>query len=251
MSPQGTSADLIRRASDADEETRYRAVPLLDPAVAEERGMLLSLLADPSSQVFYPTTWLNLVLPPPAVYCILVVVHVFWAALGTYRLARRWEMDHLPAAPRAAVPAEVHLEGPAPEELRRRGRRLAEPAQHGADPGEELPRAEGLRQVVVRAELQAEDAVELLVLGGEEDDGQAPGAPDAAADLEAVRLRHQDVQDDEVDPARRDAVDGLAAVLRLDHLEAALGEGEADDLADVAVVVRHQDAIHRHLLARA
>lgn len=51
MSPQGTSADRIRRASDADEETRYRAVPLLDPAVAEELGTLLARLADPSWRV--------------------------------------------------------------------------------------------------------------------------------------------------------------------------------------------------------
>ncbi len=69
------------------------AWPVWDP----DEGFGVPLLADPSSQVFYPTTWLNLLLLPPAVYAVLVVVHTFWAGAGTYRLARRWGLGQLAA----------------------------------------------------------------------------------------------------------------------------------------------------------
>lgn len=45
------SADRIGRASHPDEETRYRAVPLLDPALAAERAALVERLADESWRV--------------------------------------------------------------------------------------------------------------------------------------------------------------------------------------------------------
>ena len=52
-------------------------------------GFGVPLLADPGSQIAYPTTWLNFFLLPPTVYTILVVTHTFWAGAGAYWLARR------------------------------------------------------------------------------------------------------------------------------------------------------------------
>src|SRR5436190_3342597 len=47
---------------------------------------------------------------------------------------------------------------------------LAGAAQHRLHPGEQLARGEGLGDVIVRADLQADHAVHLLRLGGEQDD---------------------------------------------------------------------------------
>jgi hypothetical protein len=60
--------------------------PLWDPW----RGFGQPLLADPSAQVLYPTTWLNLVAPPWASYTAFVVLHLTLGSLGVYALARRW-----------------------------------------------------------------------------------------------------------------------------------------------------------------
>src|SRR5438045_2930309 len=70
--------------------------------------------------------------------------------------------------------------------------------QDRADAGHQLARAERLRQVVVAAELEPEDTVDLLVLRGEKDDRHVRAAPQPPADLGAVELRHHDVEDDEV-----------------------------------------------------
>ena len=47
------------------------------------------LLANPTSQVFYPPTWLNMIMPTWTYYRLFVLGHLFWAAVGTAVLARR------------------------------------------------------------------------------------------------------------------------------------------------------------------
>jgi len=60
--------------------------PLWDPY----RGFGQPLLADPSSQVLYPPTWLNLLVRPWHYYTFFAVFHLVVSAFGTYSLARRW-----------------------------------------------------------------------------------------------------------------------------------------------------------------
>ena len=47
------------------------------------------LLADPSLQLFYPPTWLNLVMRPSTYYTWFVAAHAWAAGFGLYLLARR------------------------------------------------------------------------------------------------------------------------------------------------------------------
>jgi hypothetical protein len=56
------------------------------------RGFGQPLLADPSAQVLYPFTWLNLILPPWISYTIFVVAHLWLSSIGLYALARRWRV---------------------------------------------------------------------------------------------------------------------------------------------------------------
>jgi hypothetical protein len=67
------------------------------PVWNPDRGFGQPLLADPSAQVLYPFTWLNLVLRPWTYYTFFVVMHLAGSAFGLYRLARGWGL-----APRAA-----------------------------------------------------------------------------------------------------------------------------------------------------
>ena len=62
------------------------AWPLWDPLTNFGRP----LLADPSMQIAYPPTWLNLALPPGRYYTLFVISHCMWAGLGTLLLARAW-----------------------------------------------------------------------------------------------------------------------------------------------------------------
>ena len=77
------------------------------------------------------------------------------------------------------------------------GRRVR-PAQDRLDPGDERPRVERLRDVVVGAELETDDRVDVVVPGGEHQDRGVAAPPDLAADLEAVELRQHQVEDHEI-----------------------------------------------------
>ena len=58
--------------------------------------------------------------------------------------------------------------------------------------------AEGLRDVVVGAHLQAADLVHFGVTGAEHDHGHVGEFADLLADLEAVHIGQDDVEEDEV-----------------------------------------------------
>jgi hypothetical protein len=60
------------------------AAPVWNPYL----GFGQPFLAAAISQVLYPTTWLNLILPPAPSYALFVVIHVVLAASGAYAAAR-------------------------------------------------------------------------------------------------------------------------------------------------------------------
>ena len=71
--------------------------------------------------------------------------------------------------------------------------------QQRLDPAHQLAQPERLGQVVVGAELEADDLVDLVVAGGQDEDRRLrPGRAQPAEDLEAVHARQAHVEDDEV-----------------------------------------------------
>ncbi len=63
--------------------------PFLNPWSGLDRPML----ADPQHAVFYPTTWLFALLPPPKAYLASLWLHFSLAFLGMYRMLRGFELD--------------------------------------------------------------------------------------------------------------------------------------------------------------
>ena len=116
------------------------------------------------------------------------------------------------------------------------------PAQRRLHPAAELADAERLGDVVVGADLEAEDLVDLVVAGGQHDDRNlAPGA-EPAADLDPVEARHHHVEDDEVEALRGEQVERLAAVACDHDLIALLAKRIRKKRLDRLLVVDEQDA---------
>ncbi len=61
------------------------AWPLWNPSL----GFGRPLLADPSAQILYPATWLNLLMRPWTYYTLFTIAHAVAATLGLFTLARR------------------------------------------------------------------------------------------------------------------------------------------------------------------
>jgi len=117
----------------------------------------------------------------------------------------------------------------------------ARAAQHRLHPAAELAERERLGDVVVGPELQAQDLVDLLGLGGQHDDRHAAARPQTPADLEAVDLGQHQVEHDEVDRALVEAVEGLLAVLGADHVIDLSPERKGQQLLDRLLVVDEED----------
>ena len=115
-------------------------------------------------------------------------------------------------------------------------------AQHGLDAREQLAHGEGLDDVVVGAELEAEHAVDLLGLGGQHDDGDAARLRvglETAADFEAVDFGQHDVEQHEVHTGGLG--EGFAAVGSCLDAVAVLLEVEAQEFTDGGFIVYDED----------
>ena len=119
---------------------------------------------------------------------------------------------------------------------------LAAP-EDGLDAGDQLSRVEGLRDVVVGADLEADDLVDVVVAGGEDDDGNVGCLAQLFADGEAVHLRHHYVEDDQVGVDGARLLQRLFAVVRLFHPEALVAEIEPGKLNNVFLVVDNKDGV--------
>ena len=157
------------------------------------------------------------------------------------------DRDH-PAVAQDPVTGQVDLDVAEVD----RGRWLAlghaalRPPEQGPDPGDELTQAERLRHVVVGAELEADDLVDLRVLGGEHEDRDRGFGPDDPADLDAGQLGEHQVEHDEVGPIGPEADQGLAAIRRGDDREPLRLEAVGEGLAKRRLVVDDEDrACHR------
>ena len=114
--------------------------------------------------------------------------------------------------------------------------------QHGLHPARELADRERLGDVVVGAELEAEDLVGLLGLRGEHDDRHRAARADRAAHVEAVHPRQHHVEHDEVEVVLAQPVERLAPVERGDDVVALLAQRVGQKLLDGQLVVHEQDA---------
>jgi hypothetical protein len=85
-------------------------------------------------------------------------------------------------------------------------------AQHRLHPLDQQALRERLPDEVVGAHLEAEQFVDLLVLGGEEDHRHVGLLAQAAQQLHAVHARHLDVEDGEVGRVLRQPVERRGAV---------------------------------------
>ena len=120
-------------------------------------------------------------------------------------LGERDQQVELIAGHRAVAPvdpdgarARIDLQPAEPQDALGRRHAAAAPPQDGLQPGEQLARIERLRQIVVGAELEADDAVGLLALGGQHQHRHVGRRADAPAGLEAVEVGKHDVEDDRV-----------------------------------------------------
>ena len=144
------------------------------------------------------------------------------------------------------APPDLLLDADVPRQTRERRERphLAGPAKRSLDPGQQLNWVERLDDVVVGSRRQAEHLVRGQCLRRQHDDAgrrRSGVAPEPLRNLEAVELRHHDVEEDEIRAELNGPLQRLLAVRCNRDLVAGRAQVHLDEPCDVRVVVHHQD----------
>jgi hypothetical protein len=160
---------------------------------------------------------------------------------------RRGEVDAL-SSDGHPHPRHVHLDARGPEHVSA-GRRRGRSPKHGPNARDELLRAERLDDVIVGADLQADDAVGLVAASGQHDDGDVRRTAKLPGDVEAVAPGKPEIQHDQVGARAPRARERRLAVPRHDHLEPGVLEIVSDQPGDLQLVLHHEHRRHAHLLA--
>ena len=125
-----------------------------------------------------------------------------------------------------------------------------DPAQDGSNSRHQLPRAERLGDVVVRADLQPEDPVEFVVAGGQHQDRHRGFAAQRPGHVQAVHAGQAEVQHEHVRLSGARRLQGRGSVRGGQHREAGMLEVVASKLDDARFVVDDEDCLHGSLMLR-
>ena len=108
--------------------------------------------------------------------------------------------------------------------------------------GEQFAQAEGLRHVIIRAEFEADDLVDLLAFGGEHQDRHAAlSRTDFPAQIVTAFPRQHDVEDHEIGLTLTEHRSGLEAVATLADFVALAPQRVAQTETDVGVVFNYKE----------
>ncbi len=149
---------------------------------------------------------------------------------------------------RQAARAEIERELAEVHDLllaRRRTGRLGGggPAQHGLYARDKLARIEWLRQIVVGADFEADDAVDVVAFGRQHDDRHFVAEPaQAPADRQAVFAGHHEIEHHQVEALAREPAVHVVAIGDRAHAVALLGEIAVQQFPQAGVVIDDDDA---------
>ena len=121
-------------------------------------------------------------------------------------------------------------------------------AQHGLDAGRDLLGVKGLDDVVIRAQFKAKHLVIGLTLCGQHNDGGVVLAADFAAGLPAVHHRHHNVQQHQIRVQLVKLRQRRRAVVNHRHIVAFLYQIQAEQFADIFIVIDDQNLLVCHLV---
>ena len=121
-------------------------------------------------------------------------------------------------------------------------------AQEGAHAGEELGEAEGLGHVVVGTRVQADDHVDLVRAGSQDQNRHAvAGGADLAGHIQAVHVGQAQVQDNQVDAANVGECFGARRVRA--HVVPFPAQSAGQGLGDSRIVFNEENCSHALILA--
>jgi hypothetical protein len=119
--------------------------------------------------------------------------------------------------------------------------RPAGPFQDRLDARHQFARGKGFGHIIIGAQFQSDDAVDLIIACGQKQDRHLGHGPDAAADLKAVHFRQTHIQHDQVGLFARGMHQGALAIAGGEDSVACPLQCQRHQVAQARVVIDKQD----------
>ena len=126
----------------------------------------------------------------------------------------------------------------------KRRQRALEAAHHRLDASDEFTRAEGLGNVIVAAQFQAEDSIGLAAFGGQKnnrDRSERNGLTNLPAQFQAVFAWHHDIEQEQGGPLPFCVGDDEIARRIKPHIEVRALEMMAHETRNIGIVFHYED----------
>ena len=114
-------------------------------------------------------------------------------------------------------------------------------AENGADTGQQFLRAKGLRNIIIRPQIQRLHLVPLVGTGGEHNDGHGIRLSHLLNQTHAIPIRQAEIQNDEVRSMRGVHHHAERTGLRTEHLIVTGFQIGFDKTSDVGFILYDQD----------
>ena len=117
-------------------------------------------------------------------------------------------------------------------------------AELALDARHEFQGVEGLGEIVVRTDIQAQNLIIVFGFGRENDNRDGALLSNLSGGPDAVQSRHHDIDNQEIDRRLLHNFQRLRAVVGGKNFKALAGEVDADCLDDFVVIVTNQNSLH-------
>ena len=150
--------------------------------------------------------------------------------------------------PWIACLARGRIKTQVPDNERMRSGRDANAApQNCANPGNQFAGIEGLRQIIVRPDLQSEDTIDVFAAGGQDQHRNWRLLPDAAQHIKAAHPGEHQVEHYQRMLTRERPLKPAGAIMHGFDLETFVAHACREQLAELDVVIDDKHAIHGDL----
>jgi hypothetical protein len=127
-----------------------------------------------------------------------------------------------------------------------RGNLVSGPAQDRPDPGDQLAGVERLSQIIVRPDLQPDDAIHLIAAGGEHEHGYFALFANSLQGLESIAARKHHIQNDQRVGSGARLGDTLVPVMAGFDLKPLIDQKFLEKIAQFNIIIHKQQRFGRH-----
>jgi len=122
------------------------------------------------------------------------------------------------------------------------------PSKHGGNSGHDLPRAEGLDDIVIRPEFQAEHPVDFVSAGRQHQDGNSAHRSDFPAEIQPASIRKIDIQENYRKVVLGKGLSRTRQIRRMEYFPGVICGVSPENISNIFFVFNQKNSCHETMI---